>query len=185
VTQPPPPPAPAVPPPPAPAVPPPPPSSPAAARRCDPACLLATAGGLGYFPFAPATFTSLVLTALLLWIGAAPGPSRFLILGGAILLLSAAGVWATGRAEKRYGHDARCLVLDEVAGMLIAAWLMPWDWPHLLAAFVLFRAFDVLKPPPVYQFQSFPGGWGVVMDDIGAGIYALGAGLLLRLLPGF
>jgi phosphatidylglycerophosphatase A len=111
--------------------------------------------------------------------------ARFVVLGALILLLGLVAVVSAGRAEGRYGTDARCLVIDEVVGMLIAAWWMPWDALHLLAAFLLFRIFDVIKPPPAYQLQSLPGGMGVLMDDVAAGLYALGFGLLARLLPGF
>ncbi len=155
------------------------------ARRFDPASAIATAGGLGFLPGAPATWTSLVITIALGLIGAHPGLVRFTILAALIALVCAIAVWSAGRAELRYGHDARCIVIDEVAGMLITAWLVPWDVLHLAAAFVLFRGFDVLKPPPAYQLQSLPGGWGVLMDDIAAGLYALVVLFLAQQLPGF
>jgi phosphatidylglycerophosphatase A len=158
---------------------------PARARRVDPASMIATVGGLGFLPGAPATWTSLVVTLALGLIGAQPGLARFVVLAAIILATCVVAVWSAGRAEMRYGHDARCIVIDEVAGMLITAWLVPWDVLHLTAAFVLFRGFDVLKPPPAYQLQSLPGGWGVLMDDVAAGLYGLGVLFLARLLPGF
>ena len=69
------------------------------------------------------------------------------------------------------------LVIDESAGYLWACCGGPFGWPTLLAAFVLFRAFDILKPWPVSALEKLPGGWGIVMDDVAAGLLA--AALLL------
>ena len=99
-----------------------------------------------------------------------------LTLAGRILLLAVwlvVGTWASDRAERRYGHDARCIVIDEVAGFWLSVLVVPWDLPHLAVAFFLFRAFDVLKPPPAYQLQSLRGGWGIMADDVAAGLYTL------------
>lgn len=135
----------------------------------DPIVWIATAGGAGFFPFAPATFASLLL-ALLLWaVGGAGLGLRLVMLAVWIVV----GTWASDRAEQRYGHDARCIVVDEVAGLWLSVLWVPWDLPHLAAAFFLFRVFDVLKPPPAYQLQSLPGGWGIMADDLAAGLYTL------------
>lgn len=155
-------------------------------RRFDLGCAVATLGGIGFFPVAPATLASLVVCLLLLAIGADLGGTRLVWVAALAMGLAPIAVWSASRAEERYGHDARPIVIDEVLGVLIAAWAMPWDALHLLVAFLLFRVFDVLKPPPVYQLQSYPGGLGVLLDDVGAGLYALGVGLLARLwIPGF
>jgi phosphatidylglycerophosphatase A len=130
---------------------------------------IATLFGAGFFPFAPATFASLLVAILLFLIGGAPWFARAAALAGVIAI----GVWAADRAERSYGHDAHCIVIDEVAGMLTAALIAPWTWSHLAAAFLLFRAFDILKPPPVYQLQSLRGGWGVMADDLAAGVFSL------------
>jgi phosphatidylglycerophosphatase A len=69
--------------------------------------------------------------------------------------------------------DPGCVVIDEVAGQLITLIAVPVSWKTLLAGFILFRAFDTTKPPPVRQLERLPEGTGIVVDDIGAGIYAL------------
>jgi phosphatidylglycerophosphatase A len=156
------------------------------ARGFDSAAALATCLGLGFFPIAPATFTSLVVVVALGLIGAPFSGARALIVLGVILTVTFVGAWAAGRAERRYGHDARCITIDEVAGMLLTAFAIPWTWLHLAVAFLLFRALDVLKPPPAYQLQALPGGAGVMADDLAAALYGLALLLLARaVIPGF
>lgn len=84
----------------------------------------------------------------------------------------ALSVWSAGEAEKLFGHDARKIVIDEWAGMLIAFWLLPYSLTNYAIAFIAFRAFDVVKIPPARQCERLPGGWGVTMDDVVAGIQA-------------
>ena len=69
--------------------------------------------------------------------------------------------------------DPQFVVIDEVAGQLIALSFVPVSWQSLLAGFILFRAFDMLKPPPLRSFERLPEGMGIVIDDVGAGLYAL------------
>jgi phosphatidylglycerophosphatase A len=91
-----------------------------------------------------------------------------------VVLLTIAGIWAGGRAARILNDkDPRQVVVDEVIGQLIALAFLPFDviWWMILAAFVLFRFFDVLKPYPIYRLQVLPGGLGVCADDILAGIY--------------
>jgi phosphatidylglycerophosphatase A len=77
--------------------------------------------------------------------------------------------------EKQYGEDASCIVIDEVVGMQITLLLTPVSLPAGIAGFVLFRIFDIVKPFPAGRSQRLPGGVGVVIDDVIAGIYALAA----------
>ncbi len=138
--------------------------------------------GTGFFPFAPATFASAILAVVLYAVGDATLAVRVALLVG----VSAVGVWAATRTERRYGHDASVIVIDEIAGMLLSVLLIPWDALHLAAAFFVFRVMDILKPPPVYQWQSLPEGWGVMIDDLGAGAYTVILLLLAGwLVPGF
>jgi phosphatidylglycerophosphatase A len=103
----------------------------------------------------------------------------------AAALLAAAGATAIGipaatRVARDMGRkDPSCVVVDEVAGQLIALAGVPLHWNSLLAAFILFRAFDIIKPPPVRRLEDIPEGAGIVLDDVGAGLYALGAVHLL------
>jgi len=109
-----------------------------------------------------------------------------LVLAGAAFLLFAVGVWAAGEAEKFFGRtDPGAVVIDEVVGQMITFLLLPhatWKW--LLAGFVLFRVFDVIKPFPARQAEQLPRGWGIMIDDVAAGLYGLGvlsaSGLMLR-----
>ena len=90
------------------------------------------------------------------------------------------GVWAAGETEKREGHDARMINIDEVVGMWVTLLFfqdLPVVW--VLAGFFLFRLMDVLKPFPVNLSQNLKAGWGVMTDDVLAGLYAHG---LLRLI---
>ena len=79
------------------------------------------------------------------------------------------------------GHDPQFVVIDEVIGQWIALLFCPVDWRHALIALVLFRLFDITKPFPVRRLERLPGGWGIVFDDVAAGLYALGIASLLRI----
>jgi phosphatidylglycerophosphatase A len=137
---------------------------------------IATAGGLGYSPFAPGTVTSLPVALAVWWL--APGDTALL---GATAVASVVGVWAAGREEERVGtKDPRTIVIDEVAGMLIACYGHPRTLPWVLGLFLAFRVFDVLKPFGIHRLQALPGGFGVVVDDLLAGVYASLLGQLRR-----
>lgn len=135
---------------------------------------IATFGFVGHLPVAPGSWAS--LAALLLWWRIPPAGSALATAGFWILLLGA-GTAASFAAERIYGHDDGRIVIDEVAGFLLAVAGLPRLLGIGLAAFVLFRLFDIVKPPPVHQLQALPGGLGVMADDLAAGIYA---NLLLR-----
>jgi phosphatidylglycerophosphatase A len=132
--------------------------------------LLATWGGVGFFPFAPGTAGTVAAIPLFLLLSLLP-------LYGYIPCVLAIGLvacWAAGRAETIFGEqDNRRIVIDEVVGLLITMTAVPLTWPSLLVGLCLFRAFDILKPPPIRLIERrVKGGWGVVLDDIVAGIYA-------------
>ncbi|HVQ74893.1 MAG TPA: phosphatidylglycerophosphatase A [Candidatus Binatia bacterium] len=144
------------------------------------AVAIATAAGTGYAPVAPGTVVSL-LTAVALWLL----PFTLVTLVVTLVAVIAAGVWSGHRAERVLGRkDPSAVVVDEVAGMMLSVLLVPRTPAVLLSAFVLFRIFDVWKPFPAYQSQALPGGWGVMADDVVAGLYALLAILLSRALTG-
>ena len=143
------------------------------------AVFIATVGYCGYFPFAPGTVGSaagLVFYALVWWSGGSP-----LVEIGLIVGLFAAGVWAGTTAERYFGGvDPGPIVVDEVVGMLITLAFIPnLGWSGLLAGFILFRIFDVIKPFPAGRFEQLHGGLGVMADDAMAAVYA---NLSLRLL---
>lgn len=81
-------------------------------------------------------------------------------------------VWASGAAEPDLGHDSKKIVIDEWAGMLVSVLFLPHRLDVYIAAFLFFRFYDVIKPYPSGKSESFPGGWGITMDDVFAGIYA-------------
>lgn len=90
----------------------------------------------------------------------------------ASLVATALSVWSAGEAEKFFGHDARKIVMDEWAGMFITLLFVPFSLVNYAVGFFLFRALDVVKIPPARQLEKLPGGWGVTMDDVVAGIQA-------------
>lgn len=146
--------------------------------------LLATGLGLGYAPIAPGTAGSLLAFPLWLWLGGIAMPVW--LQAGWTLLLIAVGLLACAEGERAWGHDPGRVVIDEVAGqwvtLLIARPLGIWG---LLAAFLLFRLFDIWKPGPVDKLQRLPGAWGVMMDDLLAGVFAGVLLIGLRLLLPF
>jgi phosphatidylglycerophosphatase A len=85
----------------------------------------------------------------------------------------AVGNWAADRAEDILGQkDSPSIVIDEIAGFLVAMFLVPFSWRTVAAGFILFRVFDIAKPWPLRRVQDIPGGAGIMLDDLGAGLYA-------------
>lgn len=124
---------------------------------------IATWFGCGYFPKGPGTVGSLAAVALTL-AGVPPG------IAAALFFLPA--VWAAGVVAKERGEDPQIVVADEVIGQWIALAAAPAGWKGALAAFLLFRFFDIVKPWPIRLFERLPGGWGVILDDVAAGAAA-------------
>jgi phosphatidylglycerophosphatase A len=119
-------------------------------------------------PVAPGSAASLPV-ALLVWVLA---PS-LTWLCAATALVTGVGIWAAGREEARVGaHDPRSIVVDEAAGMLVALIGQPAGLGWALALWFLFRVLDVWKPFPIHRLQALPGGYGIVLDDLLAGLYA-------------
>ena len=144
---------------------------------------VATVAGVGNLPGAPGTFGSLVATPLLPVLA---GMRDAWLTGYVVIVVGIVGVavWAAGRAEEALGgHDHSRIVIDEVAGMVVAGAFLPGTWLAAGVAFVLFRLFDTVKPFPAGLIDGrVEGGVGVVGDDVVAGMYAGCAGwLLLRL----
>jgi phosphatidylglycerophosphatase A len=142
------------------------------------AVLVAAAGGLGFIPFAPGTFGSIPGVAIALGLRAvAPWWAE----GVAVLVLFLVGVWAAKAAETWFGRiDPGPVVIDEVVGMLITTLFLPLSTLGWLVGFAVFRACDVIKPFPAGRAERLPGGWGVMSDDVLAGVwgYAIMRGLL-------
>jgi phosphatidylglycerophosphatase A len=138
-----------------------------------PAVLLATWFGAGLLPMMPGTWGSLIALPCAWLLVAVWGK---LALAFAVLLMFGLGCWAASTAARASGRDdPGFIVVDEVAAQFLTLLAAPLDWRAYLAGFVLFRIFDVLKPPPIRQVErSVPGGLGIMLDDIVAALYALG-----------
>ena len=145
------------------------------------ASLTATFFGLGNLRPGPGTWGS--VAAAFVWFvlsrGIA-GPLQPAVLGCFILIAVVAGIPAATMLARSSGlKDPQKVVIDEVAGQWITLLFAPVSWKTLLAGFILFRGFDILKPPPVRQLERLPEGTGIVVDDVAAGIYALAVMQLL------
>lgn len=158
--------------------------------------------GVGYFPIAPGTCGSLVgvgiyvlltrwtlqvsyaalkgSTFLLAWYDFGPGLLVICVLLLVVIGLSIVGIWAASRAERLFARkDPGAVVIDEVVGQLITFAFVPPlfiggpGYPaKIVIGFLLFRAFDIIKPYPIRQLERLPSGLGIVVDDIAAGFYA-------------
>jgi phosphatidylglycerophosphatase A len=132
--------------------------------------------GAGYFPVAPGTFASLAAVLLYRFVLAGAGGPIF---AGVIAAVYLIGVAAAGAFSRLLGErDPGRIVIDEVVGQWIALFLIPPTWLNLALAFFFFRFFDILKPFGIRDTERLPGGWGIMTDDVVAGLAAL---LLVRL----
>lgn len=138
-----------------------------------PALWLATLGPVGWWPAGPGTLASALVA--LTWWWAAPSRAWTLAAAAALTVL---GLLTAGAADRELGPDDGRIVIDEAAGMALALAGVPPGLPGCLGALALFRALDIGKPPPVSWCESVPGGTGVMLDDVVAGLVAalLGAG---------
>ena len=131
--------------------------------------IIGTGFGSGFSPFAPGTAGALL--AVLIWFGISFIVSEICLIWltvALILFFTVMGVWATNRLEPFWGEDPSRVVVDEMVGV----WIALLAAPYALGAFALFRLFDIFKPLGIRRMESFPGGIGVMMDDILAGIYS-------------
>lgn len=135
--------------------------------------LIGTGFGSGFSPVAPGTAGALL--AALVWYLLSfllSGVALLWITVALILVFTLAGVWAADRLEPAWGEDPSRVVVDEMVGVWISLLAAPAGhvW-YGLAAFVLFRFFDILKPLGIRRMEKLPRGWGVMMDDILSGVY--------------
>jgi phosphatidylglycerophosphatase A len=139
--------------------------------------LIGSFGFSGFFPVAPATFASLVFLLIFLFL-----PGGKALAGGYVLMATlVVSVPVSTYMEKLYGHDAGCIVIDEIVGMQVILAGAVTGVGGAVAAFFLFRLFDVVKPFPAGASQKLPGGLGVVADDVFAAIYTRLALVLITL----
>lgn len=88
------------------------------------------------------------------------------------LVITLVGIWSSAVVEKTWGKDPQRVVIDEIAGMCISLLFLPVTVKYLLAGLVLFRFFDIAKPLMISRMEKLPGGWGIMLDDVLAGVYA-------------
>ena len=134
---------------------------------------------LGKLPFAPGSWGS--LGALLLWLFL---PVTFSVQLSVIIILFVLGVYSSSRMAKYLDdHDPSEVVIDEVVGMGISLFMLPHSPGLYFLAFILFRVFDILKPSFIYRIQNLSGGWGIMLDDVLAGLitFALVNGIAIIL----
>ncbi|MGD9690323.1 MAG: phosphatidylglycerophosphatase A [Phycisphaerales bacterium] len=145
--------------------------------------MMVTVFGLGRLRPASGTWGSLppVAAAGLLWAGGAPWWAWWGAMGALVIVFSIACVMFGDWAEAEFGKkDPGQVVADETAGMALTLMFLPWGWTGtwaagaawLAGAFLLFRAMDIIKPPPARGLQRLPSGWGILVDDLLAGVYA-------------
>jgi phosphatidylglycerophosphatase A len=132
--------------------------------------VISTFFGLGYFPVAPGTITSLVvILAYKFFLYQLSWPLYLLIL----FLLFLVGVYTSTKfSAESNKKDPRKIVIDEACGQLLVLFRMSEAWFPVLASFILFRVFDIVKPYPIKKVEALPAGWGIMMDDVVAAIYA-------------
>ncbi len=131
---------------------------------------LATGFYSGYSPVAPGTAGSAVGVGAYFLLRPFGWPAYTAV----TLIITLLGIWISGRAETLFGQkDSKHIVIDEIAGQLIALFMAPATWWGVLAGFGLFRLFDIVKFWPISAFEKLKGGAGVMLDDVAAGLLAL------------
>lgn len=146
---------------------------PAFLTRC-----IATSLFSGYSPIAPGTAGSIVgLIPLIIFPEISFYTLALMVVAGFL-----AGVWVSKQFERVYGDDPQIVVIDETVGMWTTMLFVPITPFTLTAGFILFRIFDIIKPPPARQLEPIPNGWGIMLDDIAAAVYA---GLIVLLIIQF
>ncbi|MCH7949146.1 MAG: phosphatidylglycerophosphatase A [Candidatus Dadabacteria bacterium] len=131
--------------------------------------LIATVFYVGLIPIAPGTFGTIAAIPLFYALSFTP---LYLYLAITVLIILIS-VWASGVAEEIFGKtDPGVVVADEVCGYLVTMILVPVTLGNIFFGFLLFRLFDIAKPYPIRKFERLPGGLGIVMDDVMAGVYS-------------
>jgi phosphatidylglycerophosphatase A len=133
--------------------------------------LAATVFGIGYLGKGVGTIAAFFgcICWYLLFSGQQPMVIPSILL---TIAVTALGIWSGNKVEPLWGKDHSRVVIDEVAGLFVSVLFVPVTIPYILAGFVLFRFFDIAKPLLIRRLEALRGGWGVMADDILAGVYA-------------
>lgn len=147
--------------------------------------LIATGFGSGYCPIAPGTAGALLAT-LIWWRYSAFFTDYIVTLvftAFLVILFTILGIWSSGISEKYWGPDPSRVVIDEMVGTWIALLAVPETeyFGYMIAAFLLFRLFDIFKPLGIRKMENLPGGYGIMADDILSGIYGMIVIFIFRL----
>jgi phosphatidylglycerophosphatase A len=132
--------------------------------------LISTCFGIGYIRKGAGTVAA--LAGVLAWMAMQWNRENAWLNLIVVLLVLILGLWSAGVVEKQWGKDSNRVVIDELLGMYISIFLLPVNWQFMAAAFILFRFFDIVKPLYIRRMEKLPSGWGVMADDILAGVYA-------------
>ena len=132
------------------------------------AWFIGTGSGVGLAPVAPGTFGTAAALLIYYVLPIPSGSPIFLLI---ILIGLVVGIWATGILSTDNNPDPGKAVWDEYVGLWITCFLLPKTWEWLILAFFIFRILDILKPWPIRRVESLPKGWGIMLDDVLAGIY--------------
>lgn len=127
---------------------------------------IAILGPVGRWPWGPGTLAAALVSPV--WLIGIAWP----LWAALVVLTTFAGAAMSELAERTYGHDHGRIVIDELTGMMLTLMAVPHTPEGIVAAFIAFRFFDIVKPPPIRGLQDIPGGWGVMLDDLGAAAVA-------------
>ena len=143
---------------------------------------IATGFYSGYSPVAPGTAGS--VAGLLFFL--IPGFGTPIPLATAAIIGFLIGTFTSNQMEKRFGEDPPIVVIDEIVGMWISLLFLPKNLFVIFTAFILFRIFDIVKPQPARYMEKFQHGWGIMLDDVVAGMYAnIATQILILIIPNF
>jgi len=133
--------------------------------------LISTCLGIGYTPKGGGTVAAIATCIAWYLAGMGGNESLFIeVVTTAVILIL--GTWSAGKVESEWGKDSSKVVIDEIAGMCITLLAVPVRWQYVLIGLALFRAFDIIKPLYIRRMEKLNGGWGVMLDDVLAGIYS-------------
>jgi phosphatidylglycerophosphatase A len=143
--------------------------------------MIATVGGIGYIKKGSGTVAALVMCVIWYFLFRNYNPDNWITVVG-IVALFILGVWSASAVEKIWGKDSSRVVIDEIAGMCVSLVFIPFCFKYILIGFILFRFFDITKPLFIRKSEVLPGGWGVMADDLLAGIFS---NLILQVIARF
>ncbi|MEA5460450.1 phosphatidylglycerophosphatase A [Arcicella sp. LKC2W] len=145
---------------------------------------IASVLGIGFIPKGSGTFGALLACGIIAIIAKFTQDVHYQWVLVLLTLISTfVGRWSSGVMEHHWGEDASKIVIDEVAGMFLTVCFVAFSWQNLAIGFLLFRVFDIFKPFNIRYFEKYPNGWGVMLDDIAAGVWANGCLQIIIFFP--